>query len=210
MSSPHGSPILVRRRPKSDCWESHTRDEVQRVGWGVGLKWRPASAALRRVLLCSLLRAVCRESLSACLRLCLALAFLHLCLRLHLRTCVCTVRVSATAAARTLRCLFLRVHLRPCVCASAFVFLCPRVDSGEFVCVHVYACERLLRVCVGETRTRTFLSPTADSPLSIPSSLPRVHTTQYLSLSVIGSAFGWIGSQAPGCQGVFVPSARVV
>ena len=67
-------------------------------GWAVGLKWRPASASLRRVLLCSVLRAFCGDKLSACLRLCLALALLpylpvssapaRLRLRLRLRTCV--------------------------------------------------------------------------------------------------------------------------
>ena len=108
-------------------------------GWAVGLKWRPASASLRRVLLCSVLRAFCGDKLSACLRLCLALALLpylpvssapaRLRLRLRLRTCACA-RACATSSARALLCLFLRVHLRP------------RVESASpSACVHVYVCE---------------------------------------------------------------------
>ena len=112
-----------------------------------------------------MLRALCGERLSACLRL-------RLCLRL---------------LARALLCLFLRMHLRPRV---EFVCLCACVCMR--VARHWHRV-RVTRVRVGETRTRSFLCLPADSPFSFPHSL--ACTLHNVSLSVIGAAFGRTGSK---------------
>jgi len=146
------------------------------------------------VLLCSLLRAVCRESLSACLRLCLALAFLHLCLRLHLRTCVCTCAcvcdcgcscAPVSVPARASASLRLRLCLRVCV------FLCSRVDSvSSSACVHHHkvhsacVCMRALVTCVRGRDTHAHISlPHGRLSPFYPSLTPsRAHYTIPLSL----------------------------